>query len=72
MNALKSVDLVLFSKIFSISGNSRYEVFVDPKDSLNVNILDRAKNAVYYEGKPVDEIVAATDEIEKKNNRFPI
>lgn len=72
MNALKSVDLVLFSKIFSISGNSRYEVFVDPKDSLNVNILDRAKNAVFYEGKPVDEIVAATDEFEKKHNRYPI
>ncbi|MDD2780464.1 6-hydroxymethylpterin diphosphokinase MptE-like protein [Sulfuricurvum sp.] len=62
----------LGSRVFAIEENDRYEVFQEPTDPLNINILDRLTGSLFYEGRPQDEILAQVDRFEQEFSRYPI
>lgn len=73
IEALSSVEeLVLVAHLFSIETNSRYEVFVDEKDPINVNLYDREKEHVFYPQKPIDGVTQRYEEIMESYKRHPV
>ncbi len=62
----------LAAKLVEIKTNERFEVFVDPKDALNINILDHTHDAIFYDNNPLEAVTTQLDEFEKSYNRYPV
>lgn len=60
----------LATKLFSIKENQKFEVFVDEKDPLNINIADILNGDVLYPTIPIDETQKKLDEF-VKYQRYP-
>ncbi len=71
LQVLFQVDEKLATKIFSIHENRRFEVFVDPNDPINVNLLDKEHQAIFYSTKPIDEITQQYNNLLKQYGRYP-
>ncbi|NPA28712.1 MAG: motility associated factor glycosyltransferase family protein [Epsilonproteobacteria bacterium] len=71
LKALAQADPTLSARLFAIESNRRFEVFVDPKDPVNVNLYDREKEYIFYAGKPVEEITKQYEEMVKQFARHP-
>ena len=71
LSALFEVDPSLAAKIFSIPENSRFEVFVDPNDPINVNIYDNETDEPFYPTKPIDEVTVQYNKLHKEYGRHP-
>jgi len=71
LQALLQVNPVLGAKLHAISENEKYDVFVDEKDPININIYDKQKDYIFYKQKPIDEISTQYDELMKKYSRYP-
>lgn len=63
---------VLATQLFSVEGNSRFEVFQDPSDPLNVNLFDHLHGSALYAGVPQHEIIEKVDTFEKEFSRYPV
>jgi len=70
LQALVQKNPKLATKLFSVKENKNFEVFVDEKDPLNVNIADIKNSDVLYPGVPVDETQTKLDEF-VKYQRYP-
>ena len=72
LNALleNSPELVAF--LHSIKENKNFEVFMDEKDDININILDKENNYIFYPTKPVDEVTKQYEELMSKKSRYPL
>jgi hypothetical protein len=70
IKAIIKKDMTLGVQIFAMEekGNVKYDVFMDPNDSANINIIDvtdKENPRPMYETKPVDETLAKIDEMEE-------
>ena len=72
LQALIKKDNELSAILFSISQNQQYEVFMDKKDDVNINIYDKEKDYIFYNTKPVDEVVNQYENIMKQKSRYPL
>ncbi len=72
LQALITKNPQLEAKLYAISTNLRYEVFADPNDALNVNIVDNVHKYVLHQGKPVDEVTKQYEELFEKYGRYPL
>lgn len=70
--ALQQTNPILYAYLFGIESNSKYTVFQDSNDSLNVNIYDTEHQTIFYDGIPRDSIIAQVDHFEASFNRYPI
>jgi hypothetical protein len=71
LSELISKNTTLAAKLHAIKTNKRYEVFMDEKDPINVNLYDTQKESTLYETKPVEEITARYEQIMTKKSRYP-
>lgn len=71
LDALVQINPVLGAKLHSLSENKRYEVFVDEKDPINVNLYDREKETIFYATKPLDEVTTQYEAMLKNFARHP-
>lgn len=62
----------LMTQLFAIQGNENYEVFVDEKDPLKINLLHVKTNQVMYSTDPLEETLFKHDDFEKKYSRYPM
>ncbi len=62
---------ILGAKLHSINTNKRFEVFVDEKDNVNINLFDKQNKTPMYQGKPIEEITKRYEEIMSKKSRYP-
>ncbi|MEA1916772.1 MAG: motility associated factor glycosyltransferase family protein, partial [Campylobacterota bacterium] len=69
LQALFSVNPLLASKLHGVNGNEKFEVFVDEKDSLNVNIT--CNGEPMYEGVPLQQSLHMCDAYEDEYLRYP-
>ncbi len=60
----------LATKLFSVKENKNFEVFVDEKDPLNINIADTKNSDVLYSGVPINETQNKLNEF-VKYQRYP-
>ena len=65
------VNPALGSRLFAISENSDFEVFVDENDPLNINLYDKKNDYVFYPTRPVDEVTAQYESFMEKFGRHP-
>jgi hypothetical protein len=72
IESLLKINPELGVKIFSIKENKKYEVFVDEKDNIDINIIDKEKFVPFYESNPVKEIEAQINSIEENYSRYPL
>jgi len=72
LQALLSQNSFLAARLVAFQGNERFEVFQDPSDTLNVNIVDKKTQAIFYDGIPKDEIVRQVDRFENEFSRYPV
>ena len=63
---------ILGARLLGVEENKRFEVFQDPKDTLNVNLFDHNHNTVLYQDIPQQEILQKVDTFEAEFNRYPI
>lgn len=61
----------LAAKLFALQTNEKFEVFVDEKDPLNINIADRSSGNVLYEGIPIKQTEEYLENFTKENERYP-
>ena len=71
INALIQINPTLAVKLHSIQINQQFEVFMDEKDPININLFDTKNNIPFYESKPIEEITNKYDEIMEKKSRYP-
>jgi len=71
LEALMQVNPTLGSRLFAISENIRFDVFVDPKDPLNVNLYDKKNDFVFFPAKPIDEVTRQYENSVKQFGRHP-
>ncbi len=71
LQALFRQNTQLATKLFGLSENKKFEVFVDEKDALNVNIVSKEQFEAIYPGKPVDENIAKFETFEANFSRYP-
>ena len=72
LQALLKKDNELSAILFSVSQNQQYEIFMDNKDDVNINIYDKEKDYIFYNTKPVDEVVNQYENIMKQKSRYPL
>ena len=72
LEALIKINPILVAKLHAISQNKKYEVFVDEKDPVNVNLYDKDKDFIFYKQKPVNEITQQYEKLMKKYSRYPV
>ena len=71
LQALSKKNPQLVAYLNSISTNNRFEVFMDDEDDVNINIYDRNNDYVFYQNKPVDDVVKKYENIMSKKSRYP-
>ena len=71
LEALMQTNPVLGARLYSLAENKRYEVFVDEKDPINVNLYDTKEKTIFYATKPIDEVTAQYEAMLKKFARHP-
>jgi len=71
LQALLKQNPTLSAKLHAIQHNTRYEVFVDEKDPININIYDKEKEFIFYHAKPLDEVTAQYETFLKTYARHP-
>lgn len=69
VSALLSINPNLASSIFGVQTNDRYEVF-QGKDVVDINILDRERNLLFYENPP-QAVTERFEELEDSNSLNP-
>jgi hypothetical protein len=72
LNVLIKIDPELTAFLYSIQTNKKFEVYMDEKDDININILDKENNYIFYPTKPVDEVTNQYEEIMSKKSRYPV
>ena len=71
LKALLKSNPVLVAKLHSIKTNSRFELFMDQKDNININLFDKETQLPLYETKPIEEITNRYNEIISEKSRYP-
>lgn len=71
LQALFRQNSQLATQLFGLSENSKFEVFVDENDTLNVNIVSKEHFEAIYPGRPVDENIAKFETFETHFSRYP-
>ena len=71
INSLFEYNPILATKLHSIRTNEQFEVFMDEKDVININLFDKKHNKPFYETKPIDEITNRYNEIMDIKSRYP-
>jgi len=71
LEALLNVNPQLAAKILSIKTNDKFEVFMDEKDPINVNLYDKENDFIFYPSKPIDEVISQYNDMLKKYARYP-
>lgn len=72
LQALTAQNANLAVHLLSIEGNVDYEVFVDEKDPLKINLLHVKTNQVMYATDPLEEVLTKVEQFEEKFERYPI
>jgi len=57
IEALQEAEPLLAQNIKEISGNKKFEIFMDANDIANINIIDKTTNTPLYITKPIDETI---------------
>ncbi|NOQ29648.1 MAG: DUF115 domain-containing protein [Helicobacteraceae bacterium] len=70
LKALIKQNSELGAQLFAISENKKFEVFVDEKDPLNIN-MTTSDGIPVYSGIPIEETADKADEFNKKFSRYP-
>ncbi len=55
IQALTKINSQLATKLFSLQTNTKFEVFVDKKDSININIANNKTLSILYDGIPIKQ-----------------
>ena len=55
IRALLAVEPLLATRLLGVTTNENFEVFVDEKDPLNINMAHRESTEVLYSGVPIEE-----------------
>jgi hypothetical protein len=71
LRALLQVNPQLGAQLLALNTNEKFDVFVDEKDSLNINIAERETAKVVYETVPVQETALKMEAFEKDFSRYP-
>jgi len=71
LNALIQKNPQLAARLYAIQTNNRFEVFMDEKDPININLYDKKNDIPFYETKPIEEITNKYNEIMEKKSRYP-
>ena len=72
LEALKKVNPLLMAQMISIEPNKRFEVYMDEKDSANINIYDKELNTPLYESVPIKQIEDAHKDYLENFVRHPV
>lgn len=72
LSALTEVNPLLMAKLFQLTENKKYEVFVDEKDPININIYDKENDFIFYNTKPVDEVQEQFNKLFTRYARYPL
>lgn len=67
IKALAKVDPVTAARVHEISGNVKFEVFVD-SDPANINIIEMETKEPIFAGKPTDECLKIVTDMAPKSN----
>ena len=71
LQALFQQDEILAARLFSMQEQEKYEVFVNSKDIIDINIIDK-KTLKYIYDNPAKDIYDMLDTLEKEYKRYPI
>ena len=72
LQALLGLNPELATRLFAMKANEKYEVFIDEKDAININIIDMKNNEPLYQGRAIDEVEVQLVSIEEEYSRYPI
>ena len=72
LQAINKIDPVLSVFLQTITENKNFEVFMDKNDDVNINIYDKERDFIFYQTKPVDEVVSQYENIMEKYSRYPL
>ena len=70
--AITQKNPVLGAKLLQLQENKKYEVYIDEKDPININIYDKERDFIFYKSKPVEEIQEQFETLLKKYARHPL
>ena len=71
LNTLIQKNPILATKLYSIQTNQQFEIFMDEKDPININLFDKKNNIPFYDNKPIEEVTNRYNEIMKTKSRYP-
>jgi len=72
IDSLMEVDPLLVAQLLTIETNKRFEVFVDEKDSANINIYDKSIDKPLYKEVAIDETRRFFRKYSSKYSRYPV
>ncbi len=70
LQALKQINNKLFHRLQTIESNEKYEVFLNEKDPIDINIYDNEKKISIYKN-PIEDTVKQIDDF-AKYSRYPL
>lgn len=71
LQALLQVNTKLATQLFALKTNEKFEVFVDEKDPLNINIASNITGKVLYDGIPIMQTEEYLNSFVKEYQRYP-
>jgi len=71
LQALSEVNAPLCAQLYSVSSNQKYEVYVDEKDPININLYDKENDYIFYDAQPLAEITKQYEEMFQEYARHP-
>jgi hypothetical protein len=71
LQALAKVNIKLATRLFGLGTNNKFEVFVDEKDPINVNLAESKSRKVVYEGIPIRQTEKMLKQFLDTHQRYP-
>ncbi|WP_345993117.1 6-hydroxymethylpterin diphosphokinase MptE-like protein [Sulfurimonas sp. HSL-1716] len=71
LQALLQVNIKVATTLFGLKTNEKFEVFVDKKDPLNINIASNKNGKTLYEGVPIRQTEEYLNSFMKEYQRYP-
>jgi hypothetical protein len=71
LEALIEQNPQLGARLFSLSTNESFDVYIDHKEPLNINLLHKNSSQIMFETVPLQETVKSVDLLEERCGRYP-
>ncbi|AQW83863.1 PseE protein, putative pseudaminic acid transferase [Campylobacter pinnipediorum subsp. pinnipediorum] len=71
LQALFQQDEILAARLFAITSNEKYDVYIGKNDPIDINIIDK-KTLKYVYNNPSKDVHDMLESLEKKYKRYPV